>query len=514
MQAALDAARSPDLPFLWKRSDRQYMMRSEKRPTYRPQPGNNGRKRRPRRRFWYALITLLLLLLLWPVGLIMLWARKLRWRGSVKAAVTVATGLVSLAAFSFLLTAPTQNDAILSVQANVRNSMNAIAESVDRAARDSDQFADNAARITAGTLRLGRETLVAVLPAAQSNMDAVFSRGGMLAAALADTGLNSLKQALYETGLAPTPSPSPTPEPAPSPTPSPTSTPQPSPPVEMVWRVPGEALYHNDPTCGGIAGAEEVTLSEAIRDGLMPCEICVLGADSRPAALTTQTARPTSTPNLASSPALPEQTAQAVSKAAVLPTQQAASGPTPSASPPTPGASSPMPGASPSTPGALSAPSPSPVLSPSPLPTAVVTPLPTVPVTQIALPAVKPVGEMLVWHTPRGKFYHLDKTCQGMMNATQYTLASSVAEGFRQCTRCGPPAPELLEEEFVVWCGEDHLFHITDECEALTDKWTAMSFAEALLEEGYAGCAVCGADLHEQSAKTPVSTPAPAEPAR
>ncbi len=85
-------ARNPDLPFLWKRTDRQYMMRSEKRPTYRPQPGNNGRKRRPRRRFWYALITLLLLLLLWPVGLIMLWARKLRWRGSVKAAVTVAWG--------------------------------------------------------------------------------------------------------------------------------------------------------------------------------------------------------------------------------------------------------------------------------------------------------------------------------------------------------------------------------------------------------------------------------------
>ena len=101
-----------------------------------------------------------------------------------------------------------------------------------------------------------------------------------------------------------------------------------------------------------------------------------------------------------------------------------------------------------------------------------------------------------------------------MSGAKQHTLASSVEDGFKPCTRCKPPAPELLNETFVVWCGTDHLFHITDECEALTGKWTAMAFEEALLEEGYTGCDVCGASVYEQIARTPVNTPAPAEPPR
>jgi transcription initiation factor IIE alpha subunit len=37
-----------------------------------------------------------------------------------------------------------------------------------------------------------------------------------------------------------------------------------------------------------------------------------------------------------------------------------------------------------------------------------------------------------------------------------------------------------------------------------------MTFEEALLEEGYTGCPVCGANLHEQAAKAPESTPVPA----
>ena len=502
MQAALDIAVEANLPLLWKRADRQYMMRSEKRPDYRPHPGNNGKRRRPRRRIGYAIMTVILLILLWPVGLIPLWTRKLRWRATVKTLVMVATGVVFLTGFSYLLTMPTQNDKILTAQNSVRDSMTFIAESVDRAARDSGAFQSNTSRIAAGTVNLGKKALLSAVPAAKSNFDAIYSKGGKLFTVLSSAGLQGVKKALYDTGLAPTPSPSPTPVPTPSPTPTPTPTPEPSPPVEMVWRVPGDTLYHNDPTCGGIAGAEEITLAEALEEGLMPCEKCVLNSGE------TATASPEATPN-----AVIEQTAEpektAASPAATVAAKEASetSAATPEATANTTNTPTPKKATS------LITPSPNPSLDPSPSATIKVTTQATVAITaEPALPEVKKLGDMLVWHTEGGRFYHLDEHCPGMSGATQYTLSSSVEAGFKPCTRCKPPQPDLLEEDFVVWCGTDNNFHITDECSALTDTWTVMTFEEAMLEEGYGGCPVCGADLYEARAKTHIATPAPAEP--
>ena len=120
---------------------------------------------------------------------------------------------------------------------------------------------------------------------------------------------------------------------------------------------------------------------------------------------------------------------------------------------------------------------------------------------------------MLVWHTEKGKYYHLNENCPGMSGAKQYTLASSVEAGFKPCPKCKPPAPELLKEDaFYVWCDSDHVFHITDDCSAMTDTYTVMTFDEAMLEQGYTGCPVCGADLYEQNARIPAVTPVPAEP--
>jgi hypothetical protein len=154
----------------------------------------------------------------------------------------------------------------------------------------------------------------------------------------------------------------------------------------------------------------------------------------------------------------------------------------------------------------LYTPSPSPSLTP----VATATPKPTAAPTPIPLPSVEPLGEMLVWHTSNGKYYHLDEHCPGMSGAKQFTLQSSVADGFKTCPKCKPPAAELLQEKFVVWCGADHVFHITSQCPALTGKPTFMTFEEAMLEEGYTGCPTCGANLFEQSAKAPMNTPVPA----
>lgn len=513
MQAALNAP-GIRLPMLLKRADRQYMMRSEKRPTYRPTPGSgmngNGRRRRPKR-VGYAILTVILLILVWPIGLIPLWARKLRWRSLVKAAVTLITGAIFLMGISWLLTMPTQNDTILSVQANVRNSMTAIAESVDYAANHTENFRTNYQRISAGTLSLARKAALSTVPLAKRNMDAFFAQGGKLAAVAAGGAMNTLKQSLYDTGLAPTPTPSPTPTPTPTPSPTPTPTPTPAPPLEMVWRVPGEAVYHNDPTCGGIVGAEEITLNEAVSQGLLPCEKCVLniGASEEP-----------------SDSAAPETTAMAVinqfGQSSVTISPDATQEPPASAEveakatateAPEDGIASPDASVMPTTPRAIvemATPSPSPSLNPME-PTAAPTPIATP--TPIPLPPVKKLGDMLVWHTSNGKYYHMDEHCPGMSGAKQHTLSASVQDGFAPCPVCKPPAPELLMEELVVWCGADHVFHITDQCTALTGKATVMTFEEAMLEEGYTGCPVCGAQLYEENAKRPVTTPVPAEPA-
>lgn len=513
MQAALDAT-GFGLPYLWKRDDRQYMMRSEKRPGYRPRPqggngnGNRNRRRRRPRRVWYAVMTVLLLVILWPVGLIPLWARRLRWSGMVKAAVMVLTCAVFLMGFSYLLTMETQVDAIKTAQLSVRDSMTFIAESVEGAARDSGQFAENVSRISSGTVSLGRKALLTAIPAARENMESFYAQTGRLVAVSARGALGAVKQTLYDTGLAPTPSPTPTPEPTPTPSPTPSPSPTPAPPVEMVWRVPGEAVYHNDPTCGGMIGAEEITLAEALEEGLMPCESCVLTAgkspeptsDTQPLATAMAVITESEAP-LATEPAETDAQAAAKSLATLSPEEGALAAEGALNMSPDPATSS-----------GLAAVSPSP--SPSLAPTASPTPLPVPSATPIAPPPFKKLGDMMVWHTTNGRFYHLDEHCPGMSGAKQFTLASSVADGFKPCTRCKPPAPELLEEDFVVWSGTDHLFHITDECEALTGEWTAMTFDEALLEEGYTGCDVCGANLYEEIAKIPVSTPAPAEPPR
>ena len=510
MQAALNGAQGFELPMLWKRADRQYMMRSEKRPGYRASPGGNGgggRRRRPGRHVGYGVLTIVLLLVLWPVGLFFLWARRLRWRSFVKAAVTVATGVAFLAGFSLLLTMQTQNDSILAFQRGFQDSMTYVSESAQYAKDHSDQYAVNASRIAASAADLSRKALLTVIPPAKRNMDALAAQSGKLAALVAEGAAGGFKQVLYDTGLAPTPSPSPTPTPAPTPTPTPEPTAEPSPPVEMVWYVPGEAVYHNDPTCGGLTGAMEIPLDEAQKMGLLPCPNCVVNAAPTGAAAITQSEAPAAeitpaaSPEIAAKAVTPEESA-AAPEDSLSPDATNAAASEASLPPEATNAATPQ---EPT----LAAPSPSPSLAPEPTPT----PLPTVAATPIPLPPAKKLGDVLVWHTEKGKYYHLNENCPGMSGAKQYTLASSVEAGFKPCPKCKPPAPELLKEDaFYVWCDSDHVFHITDDCSAMTDTYTVMTFDEAMLEQGYTGCPVCGADLYEQNARIPAVTPVPAEP--
>jgi hypothetical protein len=224
VQAALNGAQGFELPCLWKRADRQYMMRSEKRPGYRPQPGGfggPGRRRRRPRNILYATATVLLLILLWPVGLIPLWVKRLRWRSFVKAAVTVATGIAFLTGLAFLLTVKTENDMLTMAQKSVQDSMTSISESMEYAASHSDQYATNVSRIAASAASLSQKALLSVVPAAKRNMDALAAQSGKLSGLIVRGAAGGFRQALYDTGLAPTPIPCSPRPPRPRPNPAP-----------------------------------------------------------------------------------------------------------------------------------------------------------------------------------------------------------------------------------------------------------------------------------------------------
>ena len=115
---------------------RNYMMRSEKRSGMTPQnhaaPSGNG-KRPPKRRrrragFFYKIATMLLLIVLWPVGLLLLWRRKLRWNISTKLMVCIVTLVACIVLYGFALTVDTGNPKYAAVQDSINTSLDSAAD--------------------------------------------------------------------------------------------------------------------------------------------------------------------------------------------------------------------------------------------------------------------------------------------------------------------------------------------------------------------------------------------------
>ena len=115
---------------------RDYMMRSEKRNGIRPPSSGNSGKKPPRRRrrrragFFYKLLMVLLLLVLWPVGLLMLWQRKVRWGAGTKLLTSVVTLVASIILIGFLLTVNTGNAQYSAMQNSVNDFLDEAADSL------------------------------------------------------------------------------------------------------------------------------------------------------------------------------------------------------------------------------------------------------------------------------------------------------------------------------------------------------------------------------------------------
>ena len=79
-----------ELQLFARRGGRNYMMRSEKRPSYN-RPEQERRPKRRRKRYGYIILTLLVSILLWPVGLFLIWNRRLRCGVGGKLLWSIAT---------------------------------------------------------------------------------------------------------------------------------------------------------------------------------------------------------------------------------------------------------------------------------------------------------------------------------------------------------------------------------------------------------------------------------------
>ncbi|MBP3410403.1 MAG: hypothetical protein J6M10_05330 [Clostridia bacterium] len=115
---------------------RSYMMRSEKRGSsgpaqHSPAPGKKPPRRRRRRAgFFYKLFMMLLLLTIWPVGLLMLWQRKVRWGAITKLLTSIVTLAACIVLIGFALTVNTDNVQYTAVQDSVNTFLNEAADTI------------------------------------------------------------------------------------------------------------------------------------------------------------------------------------------------------------------------------------------------------------------------------------------------------------------------------------------------------------------------------------------------
>lgn len=470
--------------------DHDYLMRSEKRPGQRPQgaPSPRRRRRKPKRHPIYAAFTLVLLLIAYPVGLVMLWVRKLRWRAGTKLLLSLVTGILFFVLMAFALTLDTGNPAITRVQTQVKDKLTYVMDAARDTVSNKERIQYNLIENGPKVIATGADTLVKLavtgVPAIQRNILAVTGGARDLTSSLISFVDRNGRELLYKVNLLATPEPTQVPTPEPTQTPGPTATPTPVPTPQFS----SQPTPQSTPAfTGGPAGSASPEASAVPRASLEPST----GYPGQLSATLAGATQAAATQAASNSP-LPT----AASGGTPVPTSAPTPRPTPTPGPVT--AALTTPGVVTPTVAPRAAMSPSPVPSPTPSP------------TPIVLPESKSFDEVKVYYYDSSRSYHRSASCGNMHNAPEHTLAEAAQSGKPACTGCNPPSVDLLTAELPVWCGSDNVFHIDGQCPALTDRWSGMTFEEAWLEDGMTGCPLCGADLYAEARMVANPTPVPA----
>ena len=512
MQMTFDQAIKPGIlqAFAFRRNS-GYVMRSEKRPGYGGGAGggrNNRKKpRRPKAGILYILLTFLVLLVVWPVGIVMLWRRKVRMSAGTKLLISLLTLCVSVFLIVFALTIHVDNPKYTEFQDKANDWLNRAAADVavagDAAYKKGVETwdvmtdcADLAAKPVMNNLADGIDKAVELTGGLRDKLRG--TTDATPSPAPADTAAPEVTpdvtDALPELIEISLPENTPDPEsgkplsdgtltaagefkpdetPAPTDTPAPEPTPTPVPDVPV--KAPGEAtvyynkegkLYHMRSSCKKMNSAKAHTLAEAVEAGKQNCNACsspdaaileakdVVWADEKKVFHTTDAC------------------AKFEGQWTLIPLEDALKG-----------EYTPCPECQADIFAIVNAePTPTPTPEPTPVPEAEkVSPATT----------LKPAGDAKVYHSSNGKFYHRRSVCQGMTGSKAYKL-SEITSKYKRCKTCDAPDTALVGKA-CLWMDEDGLCHTSDECAKFKGAYTLIERDKAL-EEGKSGCPDCGAD--------------------
>ncbi len=469
-----------------RRKDHNYMIRSEKRPGFKS-PEIRAPKTKAKKGVAYKLLTLLSLVIVYPAGLIMLWLRKIKWRGSIKLLVSVFTGACFFLLSTFLMTVPVEDTRIQNMQASGKQLVFQIYDS-------GAEFANWA--------------MDGIVHTTLTAKDSIVSGAGYVG--------NRIQTFVKNIGATPTPTEKAitTPDNTENPDTPATATNETTteaagttqPQTEKttketkVWVAGDSSFYHSKSDCEGLSGAHQITLLQAAQQGLIPCNRCKpvdypaewsQGNDNEKQA----TQAPVKA--ILITPAANSQVTSAPVQATTPPTKAPTKASTTDAA-----ATTDIPASEKDTLAPTEVPKNTPVpATPQPTETPTPTATPVVPTPAVPKPDTtpEPIGQMLVWHSlpGKGRSYHVDENCSGMYGAKQYTLESSIADGFRACGVCNPPQAELLKSELVIWMDSSKSFHVLSNCEQSSGKQTPADIADAL-KQGATPCSKCGADYYAQ----------------
>lgn len=517
-----------------------YMMRSEKRSG----PYGNGRRRpvkRKRAGFPYIFFTLLISILLWPIGMVMLWQRKVRLQAGTKLLISLLTLCLSVFLIVFALTVPVDNPEFTAFQDRANDWL-------DKAAADIAVAGDAAMKKTSETWNVMTDFAEAGKDySAVQTADAIDK--GVELAGSARTAIEGLfhreapapteapTEAPVEQTEAPTEEPvaeteapateAPTEEPVEE-TEAPTEA-----PTEEATETPAEVAAPEEitdapteePTEEPVEETEAPTEEPTDEPTQEPTETPTEEPSDEPTALTDgiEIRLPEDEPDPQSAVALSEgalhadgtfepgaaaeadagkqsgeswsfveDEPQATEEAPAGNGEADAEAPAEDAAPEA--AEAPAENAEPE---ADEAPAESAEPEATPEPTAEPAPY-----------QVKPAGEATVYFYDNGsKGFHRTSTAHGMNGAPAHTLAEAYAAGKSRCNSCEMPEESILSEEHIAWLDDAKRIHTTDECAAFSGNWHLISLAEAV-DAGYSPCEDCGADLYVE-AIFPAPTPTP-----
>jgi len=110
-------------------------------------------------------------------------------------------------------------------------------------------------------------------------------------------------------------------------------------------------------------------------------------------------------------------------------------------------------------------------------------------------PVCLPDGDNLCWATPAGQYYHSERECMGMKNARIYRVSSAQRQGKKPCPVCSgkeaeaEPVPEEYRALPVYYTAQGNYYHGDAQCGGMHNAG-AHTLAEAV-DVGKARCPVC-----------------------